>query len=145
MTGEFRMTMDPSEKDALLMVPNAGLTMMEQMGLASKNDRFTRTDGTRLGVPQGQETSKMNQFERLEQFAKLQKPPVVKFKDLEASVNSTIKFNILPVQVHADYFPLTESSVLTNITMQLEIETCSSRRRMESTKPRSTSICESPR
>ena len=62
----------------------------------------------------------MNQFERLEQFAKLQKPPVMKFKDLEASVNSTIKFNILADQVHADYFPLTESSVLTNITMQLE-------------------------
>src|SRR6185436_7026682 len=120
MTGEFRMTMDPSEKDALLMVPNAGLTMMEQMGLASKNDRFSRTDGTRLGVPQGQESSKMNQFERLEQFSKLQRPPVVKFKDLEASVNSTIKFNILPLQVHADYFPLTESSVLANITLQLE-------------------------
>src|SRR5882672_6832622 len=83
MTGEFRMTMDPSEKDALLMVPNAGLTMMEQMGLASKNDRFSRTDGTRLGVPQGQESSRMNQFERLEQFAKLQRPPVIKFKDLE--------------------------------------------------------------
>src|SRR5204862_3600095 len=44
----------------------------------------------------------------------------VKFKDLEASVNSVIKFNILPVQVHIDYFPLTESSVLTNITIQLE-------------------------
>ncbi len=50
MTGEYRMTMDPSEKDALLYVPNAGLTMMEQMGLANKADRFTRTDGTRLGV-----------------------------------------------------------------------------------------------
>src|SRR5216110_2874118 len=49
MTGEYRMTMDPSEKDALLMVPNAGLTLMEQMGLASKTDRFNRTDGTRLG------------------------------------------------------------------------------------------------
>jgi GWxTD domain-containing protein len=35
MTGEFRMTMDPSEKDALLYVPNAGLTMMEQMGMSS--------------------------------------------------------------------------------------------------------------
>jgi len=46
MTGEYRMTMDPSEKDALLYVPNAGLTMMEQMGLSSKADRFTRTDGT---------------------------------------------------------------------------------------------------
>jgi GWxTD domain-containing protein len=38
MTGEYRMTMDPSEKDALLYVPGAGLTMMEQMGLANKND-----------------------------------------------------------------------------------------------------------
>src|SRR5678815_2999520 len=28
MTGEYRMTMDPSEKDALLYVPGAGLTML---------------------------------------------------------------------------------------------------------------------
>src|SRR6267154_2116834 len=34
MTGEYHMTMDPSEKDALLYVPNAGLTLMEQMGMA---------------------------------------------------------------------------------------------------------------
>src|SRR6266446_1731569 len=120
MSGEYRMTMDPSEKDALLMVPNAGLTLMEQMGLASKTDRFNRTDGTRLGQAFGGTPSRMNEFERLEQFAKLQKPPVIKFKDLEAAVNSVIKFNILPLQVHADFFPLTESSVLTNITVQFE-------------------------
>ena len=120
MTGEYRMTMDPSEKDALLMVPNAGLTLMEQMGLASKTDRFNRTDGTRLGEAFGGQSSRMNQFERLEQFSKLQRPPVVKFKDLEASVNSTIKFNLLPLQVRADYFPLTESSILTNVTLQME-------------------------
>ena len=35
----------------------------------------------------------MNQFERLEQFAKLQKAPTVKFKDLEAAVTSTIRYN----------------------------------------------------
>src|SRR5712691_831924 len=120
MTGEYRMTMDPSEKDALLMVPNAGLTLMEQMGMASKTDRFNRTDGTRLGEAFGGQTAKMNQFERLEQFAKLQKPPVVKFKDLEASVNSTIKFNILPLQVRADYFRSEERRVLTNVTLQME-------------------------
>src|SRR5258706_3608810 len=102
------------------MVPNAGLTLMEQMGMASKTDRFNRTDGTRLGEAFGGTPSKMNEFERLEQFAKLQKPPAIKFKDLEAAVNSVIKFNILPFQVKADFFPLTESSVLTNITIQLE-------------------------
>src|SRR5262245_38080519 len=120
MTGEYRMTMDPSEKEALLMVPNAGLTLMEQMGLASKTDRFNRTDGTRLGQAFGGTPAKMNEFERLEQFAKLQKPPAIKFKDLEAQVNSVIKFNILPMQVHVDFFPLTESSVLSNITVQFE-------------------------
>ena len=50
MSGEYRMTMDPSEKDALLYVPNAGLTLMEQMGMSDKTDRFNRTDGTHLGV-----------------------------------------------------------------------------------------------
>jgi GWxTD domain-containing protein len=120
MSGEYRMTMDPSEKDALLYVPGAGLTMMEQMGMASKDDRFNRTDGTHLGVPVGQESEKMNEFTRLEQFAKLQRPPVVKFKDLEAAVNSRISYNILPMKVRADFFPLTEASVLTFVTLQFD-------------------------
>ncbi len=120
MTGEYRMTMDPSEKDALLYVPNAGLTLYEQMGLTSKTDRFTRTDGTHLGTGPYGTTMKMNQFERLEQYTKLQKPPAVKFKDLEAMVSSKITYNILPIKVRADFIRVTNSSVLTNITVQLE-------------------------
>src|SRR5450432_2698376 len=120
MSGEYRMTSDPSEKDALLYVPGAGLTMMEQMGMSSKTDRFNRTDGTHLGVPFGAETEKMNQFNRLEQFAKLQRPPAVKFKDLEAAVNSRISYNILPMKVREDFFPLTEATVLAFITLQFD-------------------------
>jgi len=40
MCGDFHMTMDRSEKDALLYTPNAGLTLYEQMGMASKASRF---------------------------------------------------------------------------------------------------------
>src|SRR4051794_6248325 len=120
MSGEYRMTMDPSEKDALLYVPGAGLTLMEQMGMSSKTDRFNRTDGTHLGVPFGAQTEKMNEFNRLEQFAKLQRPPAVKFKDLEAAVNSRISYNILPMRVRQDFFPLTDASVLTFITLQFD-------------------------
>jgi GWxTD domain-containing protein len=120
MSGEYRMTMDPSEKDALLYVPNAGLTLMEQMGLASKTDRFNRTDGTHLGSSFGGTPASMNEFERLERFAKLQRPPSIKFKDLEAQVNSKITFNILPMKLRADYIPLTETTVLTNITIQFD-------------------------
>jgi GWxTD domain-containing protein len=120
MTGEYRMTMDPSEKDALLYVPNAGLTLMEQMGMASKTDRFNRTDGTHLGQSFGGTPASMNEFERLERFSKLQKPPAVKFKDLEAAVSSHITFNLLPVKVQADYIKVTNSSVLTNVTIQMQ-------------------------
>jgi GWxTD domain-containing protein len=120
MSGEYHMTMDPSEKDALMYVPNAGLTMMEQMGLSNKTARFNRTDGTHMGVPESQLPASMQEFERLERFAKLQKPPAVKFKDLEAAVSTHITFNILPIKVQADYIKVTNSSVLTNITMQVE-------------------------
>jgi GWxTD domain-containing protein len=118
MTGEYRMTMDPSEKDALLMVPGAGLTLMEQMGLADKADRFNRTDGTRLGVGNSPLPARMNQFERLQQFADLQKAPKIKFRDLEAQVNSRILYNLLPMQARADFFPTTASTVLSTITLQ---------------------------
>jgi GWxTD domain-containing protein len=120
MTGEYRMTMDPSEKDALLYVPNAGLTMYEQLGLSSKTDRFSRTDGTRLGTGNMPLPARMNQFERLQQFANLQKPPSIKFKDLEAAVSSTVRYNLLPIKVRADYMRMTNSTILTNITAQLE-------------------------
>src|ERR1051326_2328292 len=120
MSGEYRMTMDPSEKDALLYVPGAGLTMMEQLGLADKTDRFNRTDGTHLGTPFGGETQKMNQFNRLEQFAKLQKPPAVKFKDLESAITSRVTYNILPMKVQVNFIPVTEASVLTYVAVQFE-------------------------
>jgi GWxTD domain-containing protein len=120
MTGEYRMTMDPSEKDALLYVPNAGLTLMEQMGLASKADRFNRTDGTRLGTGNAPLPMRMNQFERLQQYANLQKPPEIKFKDLEAAVNSTIRYNLLPMKARADFMRITNQSIMSNITLQFD-------------------------
>jgi GWxTD domain-containing protein len=121
MTGEYHLTMDPSEKDALLMVPGAGLTMMEQMGLSDKTARFTRTDGTHLGVgPGGVMPESMNEFSRLELNAKLFKPPAVKFKDLEAAVSSSIRYNTLPFKVKADYIRITDSTILTTITIQFE-------------------------
>ncbi|HXR78068.1 MAG TPA: GWxTD domain-containing protein [Bryobacteraceae bacterium] len=117
MTGEYHMTMDPSEKDALLYVPGAGLTMYEQMGMSSKTDRFNRTDGTHLGTGNMPLSESQNEFSRLEQFAKLQRAPVIKFKDLQAVVDSTIKYNTLPMQVRADYIKVTDATVLTNLTV----------------------------
>jgi len=120
MTGEYRMTIDPAEKDALLHVPNAGLTQWESMGITSKADRFMRSDGTRLGVGDRPLSARMNPFERMRIFAELHKAPPVKFKDLEAAVTSTVKFNLLPMMARADYLRMTTNTVMTNITLQFD-------------------------
>ncbi len=121
MSGEYRLTMDPSEKDALLYVPNAGLTMSEQMGLTSKTARFNNSDGTHDAAPLGGATpASMDEFSRLEQFVKLQKPPAVKFKDLEAVVSSRVTYNVLPMKVQTDFIRVTNASVLANVTIQFE-------------------------
>lgn len=119
MSGEYRLTMDPSEKDALLNVPNAGLTTLEEMGLASKTERFNRTDGTRLGRAIGGEPASMNQFERLQRFAAVQRPPQVKFKDLEALVTTKISYNLLPFELRADFVRVTNDTILVPITIQI--------------------------
>ena len=122
MSGEYRLTMDPSEKDALLYVPGAGLTMAEQMGMADKTQRFQRTDGTHLGTGSQPLPESMNEFTRLEQYAKIFRPPAIKYKDLEAVVSSSIKYNLLPMRVLVDYIPITGSSVLTQITIQWDVK-----------------------
>jgi GWxTD domain-containing protein len=120
MSGEYHISTDPEEKDALLYVPGAGLTQAEQMGTADKTQRFQRTDGTHLGTGNQPLPESMNEFTRLEQNAKLFKPPVVKFKDLESAVNSTIRYNTLPMHVRADYIRITDSTVLTSLTLQFK-------------------------
>ncbi len=118
MTGEFHLTMDPGEKDALLHVPNAGLTEMEAMGMASKRDRFTRTDGMTIGTPLGGESASMNEFSRLDLYSKIFKPPSVKFNDLRAVVTSRLTAQLLPFDVRTDFMRVTEESVLTPVTIQ---------------------------
>jgi len=118
MTGEYHLTMDPGEKDALLHVPNAGLTDMESMGMASKSDRFTRTDGMTIGTPMGQLPESMEEFTRLDLYAKIFKPPEVKFKDLKAVVTSKISAQLLPFDVRTDFIRVTDETVLTPITLQ---------------------------
>ena len=120
MCGDYHMTMDRSEKDALLYTPNAGLTLYEQMGMASKADRFTGGGLERLGTGPFSNTQQTKQFDRLEQFYKLQKPPAVKFKDLEEVVSHKISVNLMPFDVRTDFVRVTGDTVLVPITIQVK-------------------------
>jgi GWxTD domain-containing protein len=119
MSGEYHLTSDPSEKDALLYVPGAGLTQMESMGLASKTDRFNNTDGSHLARPLGMRPAGMGEFERLELYSKIQQAPPVKFKDLEAVVTSRVLRDQLKFDYRFAFLRITSDTVLVPITVQI--------------------------
>ena len=118
-SGEYHLTMDPGEKDALLHVPGAGLSLLEEMGMASKTDRFTRSDGTTLPTALGGTPSSMDEFNRLDQYAKAFKPPEVKYKDLEAIVTARIVRDQMKFAWRTDFMKVTNDTVLVPVTVQV--------------------------
>jgi hypothetical protein len=119
-TGEFRLTTDPSEKDAMLYVPGAGLTLAEQQGQSSKAARFTNTDGTHMAPsPYGARSSNLDEFSRLELEAKIWTPPAVKFKDLEEVVSSRIVRDQIKFDYRFDFLRVAGDTVLVPITIQI--------------------------
>src|SRR6202158_3554780 len=119
MCGDYHMTMDRSEKDALKYPPNAGLALYEQMGMASKTSRFTGGGLEQLGAGPFNQDLQTKQFDRLEQFAKLQAAPAVKFKDLLEVVSHKISVNLMPFDVRADFVKVTSDTVLVPVTIQI--------------------------
>jgi len=117
--GEYHMTIDRGEKDALLNVPGAGLTLYEQMGMSNKASR--RGSGLEtLGQGPASESLQTKQFDRLEQYAKLNAAPAVKFKDLEEVVRHKISYNLMPFDVRTDFVKITNDTVLVPVTVQIK-------------------------
>jgi len=119
MTGEYHLTTDPCEKDALSKVPNAGLTMAETLGMSTKAQRFLSSDGTTCGAPLGGRPASWNEFDRYSQYAKVQAPPPLKFKDLDTLVSSRVLHNEINFSYRADYFRVTSDTDLVPITIQI--------------------------
>jgi GWxTD domain-containing protein len=117
VSGEYRLVFDPNEKDALLHVPGEGLTDREiALGL-DKADRLNR-DFAKAGNPLGVD-GRYSEFDLLDQYYKVLQPPSVKFKDLEAVVNSRLSANLLPFDYRADVFKMTETASLVPVTVQI--------------------------
>lgn len=120
MCGDYHMTIDRSEKDALLMTPNAGLTMYEEMGMANKSQRFSGGGLERLGLGPMSSMQSSKEFDRLEQYAKLQQAPPVKFADLTEEVNTKVILNPMPFDVRSDFVKVTDDTVLVPVTIQMK-------------------------
>ena len=117
-TGEYRIATNANEKDALLHVPGAGLTLAEQLGTGNKADRIS-------GISNGQNNFQRMQdtpFERLIRIADLQRPPQVKFGDLQSSLTDSpvIDKNPLDFDLRVDFFRQSEDRVIVTFTVQAD-------------------------
>ena len=117
-SGEYRIARNPDEKDALLNVPGAGLTLAEEMGLADKGQRVANIGG--IGNPNYQRESD-SPFSRLQLLADLSRPPAIKFNDLASAVNTPIiEDNPLNFDLRVDFFRQSDERVITAFTIQTE-------------------------
>ena len=100
------------------MVPGAGLTLSEQLGLSSKADRVSGIGGIGNSQYQREQDSP---FSRLQLLADLSRPPQIKFNDLASAVNTgVVEENPLNFDLRVDYFRQSDERVITAFTIQAE-------------------------
>lgn len=116
-TGEYRLARNANEKDALAMVPGAGMTTQEQLGLSNKGDRISSQNGANGANYQREQDSP---FRRLEILNGLSNPPAVKFSDLQSSLTDSpvIDNNPLAFDLRVDFFRQSDDRVITAFTIQ---------------------------
>src|SRR5258707_8416018 len=117
-SGEYHMTADPCEKDALAHVPSAGASLSEMLGQSTKAGRFSNSNGTTCPMPLGGMTASTNEFENLGRYFRVQHAPE-HFKELAEKVTSRIVANHLSFQYRADFLRATTDTDLVPITVWL--------------------------
>lgn len=110
--------MDPGEKDALAHVPGAGSSLSELLGLSSRAQRFSNTNGTTLPAPIGGLSAGLDEFDNIDRYFKVQRPPQ-HLKDLSEMVTARIVRNQIHMDYRFDFLRVTRDSVLVPITLQV--------------------------
>jgi GWxTD domain-containing protein len=129
MSGEFRLTMNPCEKDAMAEVPGdtTGCQGPVSIGpIFNPNSVIQPGQGSNGSsgssgemVTTNMMPESMEEFTQLDTYAKIFQPPPVKFNDLRSAVTHRIVDNILPFQVQTDFIRLTQGIDLVPITVQV--------------------------
>lgn len=115
--GDYHMTLDRGEKDALVHVPGAGPTDAERLLGVSKAARFSGGPET-LGPSLFGANRDTKEFDRIMQQALLSAPPPVKY-GLREDVHVTFRYNLLPFNVRVDFLRASADTALVPITVRV--------------------------
>ncbi len=127
-SNEYRIARDPEEKDALLYVPNAGLTLAESFGRQSRYDRLrvrhigNQDSGNIHDLDPALQPLRVRDYpmQRLETIYHLQRAPQIQFKDLERVVTVRVSYQQLPVDFRSDLFQISNNISLLAVTLGIK-------------------------
>ncbi|MCO6510592.1 MAG: GWxTD domain-containing protein [Aridibacter famidurans] len=112
-TGEYRLSINPNEKDALLFVPGAGPTTGELLGIERRSDRIAGIGNRNYLREQD------SPFVKLENISMAFSPPPVRGSALTGTLEDTpvIDNNPLDFDMRVDLFRQGEDSVIATFTI----------------------------
>ena len=124
MCGDYHMTIDRSEKDALLHVPECGRRRSTSRWAWRRRPTGSRVEWKIWDRDRFSSTNQSKEFDRMELFAKLQAPPEIKFKDMDLasflSSHKVLNGPFFPFDVRTDFVKVTDDTVLVPITLQIK-------------------------
>lgn len=115
-SGEYRISINPNDKDAFLFAPGHGMTQAEMEGAVTRAQRI----GSPLGVidPNSPYLHRGDlPFERLERYAAMQRPPAIRFKQLEEIVTANVRYEQIPLMLRTDWLRMSQRGALVPITL----------------------------
>jgi len=115
--GEYHMTIDRGEKDALAKVPNAGPTLKESMGLDTKANRGR--NGFETSGSSFFSSRPSDEFERIIRSAQILAPPPAPERVNKEEVRVTLRTNPLMFDVRVDFAKGDARTALVPITLQV--------------------------
>lgn len=117
-SNEYRISLDPAEKDALLYAAGTSPTLAEQMGLASHADRPFFT-GDSESYPVMNHRIQDVPFRRYERLMDIHRPEPIRYDDLKKLVEVHVTFDSLPFAFRIDFLRLNDQAVLVPLTVEV--------------------------
>ena len=102
LSGEYRLAINPHEKDLLTGVRGVG-----------------RYDDP-AAIAESGYRRRINTFDQIQLYANAFRPPEIKFTDLKTIVTTKLSYNLLPFELRTDFVRVTGETVLTPVTLLLQ-------------------------
>lgn len=122
-TGEYKIALRPSEKDALWTIEGAGMTTDElfSAGAQDRNGSALSDLAMRnIGLPNEPQYMRGAQpFEKLRDYFLLSKPPEVMFGHLRGDVDTRLKYNPLPLEMSVGDYRVGNDAFLAPLTIRV--------------------------